>query len=43
MLTMDEEYERDEYHDEIISDRRKRQGEGWRNPEEEEDEDNEEE
>ena len=42
MPTMDEEYERDEYHDELIADRRRRRGEGWRNPKPEEEEEDEE-
>jgi len=28
----------DEYHDELIADRRRRRGEGWRNPTEDEEE-----
>ena len=42
----DEQYEVDydecdEYHDELIADRRRRRGEGWRNPEEDEEEEEE--
>jgi len=41
MPTMDEDIS-DEYHDELIADRRRRRGEGWRNPKPEEEEEDEE-